>query len=79
MSADDATYEEGIYSVGKYPAAGMASLFEHDDSTSVNAGARSDDGSARRGGGTSSACSPCSSPSSRCGSSSSPPSPRAPR
>ena len=49
------------------------------DSRSINAGARSDDGSARRGGGTSSACSPCSSPSSRCGSSSSPRSPRAPR
>ncbi len=30
MSTDDATYEEGIYSVGKYPAAGMASLFEPD-------------------------------------------------
>ncbi len=28
MTTDDRTYEEGIYSVGKYPAAGMASLFE---------------------------------------------------
>ena len=58
MSTDDATYEEGIYSVGKYPAAGMASLFETTIQRSANAGGRSDDGSARRGGGTSSACSP---------------------
>ena len=80
MSTDDATYEEGIYSVGKYPAAGMVDAVRATTSrTSANAGGRSDDGSARPGGGTSSACWPCSSPSSRCGSSSSPPSPRAPR